>query len=264
MPGSLTNKPRILRGAFVEYGLSIPPLFVVFQFNPVQLSRNRSLSFAAENDTFECPPCPPPAGESETSSQQQDRLARQLERSRSLRSFHQDPFRGKNLDDDQLTYIRDNQQVTVNEETISFEIRLDATDALNDGDLIASQFGIAPQLATLELMVQPKSESLLGGLVDDLLGLDDEGFSFTKADNPPMILFIWGRKKVLPVNINSLNITETEFSTDLNPLRATASVSLTVIEGPNWAHTYSKVMTEAMSVLNLANIADIANVVIPM
>src|SRR5690606_22674403 len=39
MPSGFQNQPKILRGAFVEYGLSIPPLFVVFQFNPVQLSR---------------------------------------------------------------------------------------------------------------------------------------------------------------------------------------------------------------------------------
>jgi hypothetical protein len=78
-----------------------------------------------------------------------------------------------------------------------------------------------------------------------------------------MILFIWGRKRVLPVNINSMNITETEFSADLNPIRATVSVSLTVIEGPNAPYTYSKVMKEAMSVLNLANITDVANVAIP-
>src|SRR6266851_9690294 len=49
MPDGFPNKPKILRGAFVEYGLSIPPLFVVFQFNPVQLTRNRSLSFSPPN-----------------------------------------------------------------------------------------------------------------------------------------------------------------------------------------------------------------------
>ena len=47
MPDGFPNKPKILRGAFVEFGLSLPPLFVVFQFNPVQLTRNRSLTFAA-------------------------------------------------------------------------------------------------------------------------------------------------------------------------------------------------------------------------
>ncbi len=243
MPGGFKNKPKILRGAFVEYGLSIPPLFVVFQFNPVQLTRNRSLSFSVPNE----PQTAATGGETEESRQQ-----RAMTIQTSMREFHQ------RYDD--LTDLRDDQQVRIQEESISFEIRLDATDKLNEGDTITEQFGITPQLSTLELMVHPKDESLLG----ELLGLlSSSGFSFTRSPNPPMILFIWGRKKVLPVNINSLNITETEFSTDLNPIRATASVSLTVIEGKNIPYTYSKVMKEAMSVLNLANIADIADVVIP-
>lgn len=230
MSDGFPNKPKILRGAFVEYGLSLPPLFVVFQFNPIQLTRNRSLTFAV-----------PSSGAGD--------------RSRTLRECH--------AKYDDLTKLQEDQLVTVQEESIGFEIRLDATDKLNDGDTITEQFGIAPQLATLELMVHPKGESLLGGLVDDLLGLDKNGFSFTKKPNPPLILFIWGRKRILPVNINNLNITETEFSTDLNPIRATASVNLTVIEGKSIPYMYSKAMKEAMSVLNLANIADIADVVIP-
>ena len=40
------------------------------------------------------------------------------------------------------------------------------------------------------------------------------------TEKPPMILFIWGRKRVLPVNIDSMSITETEFSADLHPIRA--------------------------------------------
>ncbi|MCK5230296.1 MAG: hypothetical protein KAR13_08525, partial [Desulfobulbaceae bacterium] len=164
--------------------------------------------------------------------------------------------------EEDLLEIQEGQQVSVQEESISFEIRLDATDKLNEGDAITEQFGIAPQLATLELMIHPKDESLLGAALGSLLG-SSGGFSFTRGENPPMILFIWGRKRVLPVNINSMNITETEFGTDLNPIRATVSVSLTVIEGPNMPYTYSKAMKEAMSVLNLANITDIADVVIP-
>ncbi len=241
MPGGFKNKPKILRGAFVEYGLSIPPLFVVFQFNPVQLSRNRSLSYSVPGWRQEI----------------QREIAREYEGVASwvsLRDFH-----GEYED---LTDLRDDQQVSVRPESISFEIRMDATDKLNEGDTITEQFGIAPQLATLELMIHPKGESLLGAALGSLLG-SSGGFSFTRGENPPMILFIWGRKRVLPVNINSMNITETEFSTDLNPIRATVSVSLTVIEGPNIPYTYSKAMKEAMSVLNLANITDIADVVIP-
>ncbi|NTU84542.1 MAG: hypothetical protein HGA45_35130 [Chloroflexales bacterium] len=223
-----SNKPRILRGAFVEYGLSLPPLFVVFQFNPVQLTRNRSLSFAA------------PGGSRSGRS--------------ALRDFH------KRFDD--LTELRDAQQVTVQSETIGLEIRLDASDKLNDGDTISEQFGIGPQLATLELMVQPKEEGLLGQALGALLG-SSGGFSFTRRPNPPLLLFIWGRKRVLPVNISTLNITELLYSPDLNPMRATATVSMTVIEGKSLPYMYSKAMTEVMSVLNLANVADIANVMIP-
>jgi hypothetical protein len=239
MPGGFKNKPKILRGAFVEYGFSLPPLFVVFQFNPVQLSRNRSLSYSVPGWRQEI----------------QREIAREYEGVASwvsLRDFH-----GEYED---LTDLRDDQQVSVRPESISFEIRMDATDKLNEGDAITEQFGIAPQLATMELMVHPKED--IGAALGSLLGSSD-GFSFTRGENPPMILFIWGRKRVLPVNINSMNITETEFSTDLNPIRATVSVSLTVIEGPNMPYTYSKAMKEAMSVLNLANITDIADVVIP-
>lgn len=248
MPGGFKNNPKILRGAFVEYGLSLPPLIVVFQFNPVELTRNHSVDFDAPNSAASRP-----AAEGTEPSPNTQVPARQRN---ALREFHQGEFK----EQDDLLAIRDLQQVTVQEEAISFKIRLDATDKLDEGDVITEQFGIAPQLATLEAMVYPKSESILGELLPNLTA---NGFSFTKSDKPPMILFIWGRKRVLPVNINSMNITESEFSTDLNPIRATVSVSLKVIEGPNAPYTYSKVMKEAMSVLNLANIADIANVVIP-
>ena len=226
-----TNKPKILRGAFVEYGLSIPPLFVVFQFNPEKLTRNRSLSYAAKSNA-------------QTKGKQG-----------TLRDFH------KSFDN--LSDLRKAQNVTVQEETIGFELRLDASDKLDEGDTITEQFGIAPQLSTLELMVHPKDESLLGQALGALLGNAPKGFSFTGEPKPPLVLFIWGRKRVLPVNINSLNITELLYSTDLNPTRATVSVSLTVIEGGGLPYQYTKLMKEAMSVLNLANITDIANVIVP-
>ena len=239
MSDGFPNKPRILRGAFVEFGLSLPPLFVVFQFNPVQLTRNRALTFS-----FPGTPSQPAAGGGQAPAAP----------ARTLRQFHGD---FSNLLD-----LQKQQLVTVQEQTIGFDIRLDATDRLDGGDTITEQFGIAPQLSTLELMVYPKEESLLGAAVSALLG-KPKGFSFTRGANPPLILFVFGRKRVLPVNINSMNITETEFSTDLNPIRATIAVNLTVIEGKSVPYMYSKAMTEAMSVLNLANIADIANVAVP-
>src|ERR1039457_5657207 len=132
MADGFPNKPKILRGAFVEFGLSLPPLFVVFQFTPLQLTRNRSLTFAVPT------PPPPPKGTAAPSSQAQ---------TRTLRQFH-----GQFSD---LLDLQKQQLVTVNEQTINFDIRLDATDKLNDGDTITEQFGIAPQISNCSVIVSP-------------------------------------------------------------------------------------------------------------
>jgi hypothetical protein len=175
----------------------------------------------------------------------------------TLRDFHQ------RFTD--LTELRDAQQVTVAPESLSFEIRLDATDKLNEGDALTEQHGIAPQLATLELMVLPKGESIFGEVVDRLL---PGGFSFTGTKKPPMILFVWGRRRVLPVNINNLQVTETEFSANLDPIRATVAVNLTVIEGTNAASQFAQGMRETLAGLHVTSLAastlaDIKDIVIP-
>ncbi len=249
MSDGFPNKPKILKGAFVEYGLSLPPLFVVFQFNPEQLTRNRRVSFSAPGEDG----ATAAAADPDESASTRTAIARAPRR--SLRDLH------KGADD--LMKIQEDQVVSFEEESISFDIRLDATDDLNDGNAIVGEFGILPQLSTLELMLHPKSESVLGGLVDSLLNTGAGGFGFAKREKPPLVLFIWGYTRVLPVNISGLSISETEFNSILSPTRATVGVEMQVIEGKNIPYTYSKVLKETMSVLNLANITDIANVVVP-
>src|SRR5215213_74006 len=229
--GGFSNQPKILRGAFVEFGISLPPLIVVFQFNPVQITRARSA-------TFTPPPTPTGSQPVQTAG-----LVQQLSPAGLIK------FRP------QGTTVR------VNQETLNFDIRLDAS---NPENAIAEEFGVAPQLSTLELMMLPKNQSLLGGAVSALLGGAPKQFAFfDEARNPPIILFIWGRKKVLPVNIKSMSIKEEEFSTELNPIRVTVGVSLEVIEGTNAPFLYTQAMKEVMSILNLSNIGDIANTIVP-
>ena len=230
-----SNQPKILRGAFVEFGISIPPLLVVFQFNPATISRGRSAYVNM-----------PPTAESSQGAQNLDFVQQVKQKPKALIEF------------------RNGQTITVEQETLNFDVRLDATDKLDKGDTITEQFGITPQLSTLELMMLPKSQSLLGGAISALLGGKPKNFAFfDEARDPPIILFVWGRKKVLPVNILSMQIREEEFSTDLNTTRAIVSVSLQVIEGPNLPFLYTKTVKEVMSVLNLANIGDLANTVVP-
>jgi hypothetical protein len=232
MPSGFSNQPKILRGAFVEFGISLPPLIVVFQFNPLTISRTRTASVDA-------PRTPRKRGA------QNSTLLSQISK-------------------DSLTNVRGKQVIKVNDETLSFDIRLDATDKLDAGDTLTEEFGIAPQLSTLELMMVPKGEGLLGAAVSALLGAAGGKFTFVDdARNPPVILFVWGRKKVLPVNITSMQIKEEEFSTDLNPTRATVSVNLQVIEGPNAPFLYTKALKEVISLTNLANLGDVANTIVP-
>ena len=120
-------------------------------------------------------------------------------------------------------------------------------------------------MATLERMVEPKGESLTGKVLD---AIRPGGFSFTGVKKPPMILFVWGRKRILPVNIHSMQITETEFNTNLHPLRATVAVSLTVIEGPNAAYQFSHGIKETLSALHVSRLAvntlaDVRDISIP-
>lgn len=229
------RQPKVLRGAFVEFGLSLPPLVVVFQFNPLTITRTRSASVVA------------PENQETGKAPQNVNLAQQL---------------GAGLK--ALTSFRGGQTVRVQPERLSFDVRLDATDALDRGEALAEQFGIAPQLSTLELMMLPKSQGVLGAALS-LLGAAPGNFAFfDDARDPPVILFVWGRKKVLPVNILSLQIREEQFSADLNPLRAVVGVTLEVIEGANAPYLYSKGAQEVMSLLNLAHIGDVAGTIVPL
>jgi hypothetical protein len=45
----------------------------------------------------------------------------------------------------------------------------------------------------------------------------------------PLTFFVWGIKRILPVRITEMSITEEAFDQDLNPIRATVSLGLKVL-----------------------------------
>lgn len=109
-------------------------------------------------------------------------------------------------------------------ETISLSVEIDATDQLEQANPLAVTVGINPTLAALELMLYPKSFSVIFNTALSLAGTVEvfpiEG---------PMTLFVWGPTRVLPVRVTSLNITEEAYDTLLNPTRAKVELSLTVM-----------------------------------
>ncbi|RGD58071.1 hypothetical protein DR950_09955 [Kitasatospora xanthocidica] len=105
-------------------------------------------------------------------------------------------------------------------ETWKFTAELDATDQL---DLPAPN-GIHPQLATLELLVQPTSDQVRANQALASLGT----LEVTPIE-APLTLFTWGGKRILPVRLTELTITEEAFDIDLNPIRAAVAIGLRVL-----------------------------------
>lgn len=146
-------------------------------------------------------------------------------------------------------------------ESISFSLRVDASEQLAQSNPIAASSGILPTLSALELLMVPKS-----ALSIDLFGLSGGSKPFQLPPTKlPIVLFFWGPFRILPVTVASLSITETEYDTLLNPVRADVSVSLQVLTPTQLgdsdlaigAYKYTRGVKEVMAALNLANAAQI-------
>lgn len=213
MRSGLSNQPRLLKGAFVDCNLLSFPPLIV---------------------SFQFNP---------------DRMTRT--RSAFVRSPHSRAGR------EELTPERESlgeaQSTYCTPETLSFDIRLDASDALESGDPIAGEFGVLPALSALELMIVPRSESFFG----ELLGLSAD-FGFGDRRSTPVLIFVWGRQRIYPVRLTDLTIQETEYNPNLNPTRVTASVSIQVIGGQNPFYLFTEAQRELLATLNLAKAGSLA------
>ena len=110
------------------------------------------------------------------------------------------------------------------EEKISLEVDIDATDQLETGSGLAGSLGIHPTLASLEMLLYPKSAVAIANEV-----LMNIGVIEVIPPEAPLTLFIWGIKRVVPVRLTQLSITEEAFDTSLNPIRARARIELRVL-----------------------------------
>jgi hypothetical protein len=126
------------------------------------------------------------------------------------------------------------QGTTVKPESFSVQILLDATDALHRGDAIAGRFGIEPELAVLREMVEPKVQGLLGVRTLARLGVGGQR-AFARTESASVLLFAWG-EQILPVFLTAVQIEEQAHLPSLQPYRATAELTMQVIEGANPFH----------------------------
>lgn len=110
------------------------------------------------------------------------------------------------------------------EETVTVKIDIDATDQLEQAQVLATTMGIYPVLASLEMLIYPKSIPTIANEALAAVGVIE-----VVPPEAPLTLFVWGLKRVLPVRITSFSITEEAFDPNLNPIRASVDLGLRVL-----------------------------------
>jgi hypothetical protein len=147
-------------------------------------------------------------------------------------------------------------------ETISANLKMDLIDQMEEGENGPLGGGISGYLAALEMMVYPKTIAVA---INQALML--AGTMEVVPPAAPLTLFIYGWKRVVPVKIESLSITETAHDAALNPIRADVAVSMKVLTyndlsmtNPGyWAFLTHQVIKETLAtVASVNNIADVA------
>jgi hypothetical protein len=89
-------------------------------------------------------------------------------------------------------------------EQLTVQLAVDATIPPAPG-----QTGVYPMLSALELLLYVPAVPL---------------------NRLPLIVFVWGRRRVLPVRILQLQIVEQSFDAELNPVRAEIAVTLKILK----------------------------------
>lgn len=141
-----------IKGMLFEYGLSIPPLALIFDFNPQQISRSRTVTIKTGN-------APGTRGGFDFLTP--------------------------------LDTPRVAQGVEMAAESFSIDILLDATDKMNEGDPIVAQFGVQPQIDTLRAMTEPKTQGPGGLQVLASLGAGGAR-AFERQETASVLIFVWG------------------------------------------------------------------------
>jgi hypothetical protein len=113
-------------------------------------------------------------------------------------------------------------------ESYKFDAEFDATDAPDK-----HPDGLNPVLSALELSIYPTALQLVEE--DRLAG---EGKIEIAPAEASLLVLVLGRKRVLPVRITELSVTEEAFDTALNPIRAKVSVGVRVLTVEDLGHRH--------------------------
>lgn len=109
-------------------------------------------------------------------------------------------------------------------ETFRLEVEIDAADQLEQAKAPATTSGLYHTLASLEMLLYPKSAYVIANEALAAFGTIE-----IVAPEAPLTLFTWGAQRILPVRLTEFSITEEAFDPNLNPIRAKVGLGLQVL-----------------------------------
>jgi hypothetical protein len=146
-------------------------------------------------------------------------------------------------------------------ETINLTVMLDAADQLAEPALHPHTvaFGLHPALAAMELLLYPPSTQVLLNQT-----LAQAGTAQIAPSDVPLVLFVWGVRRVVPVRLMNFSVTEEAFDQQLNPIQAKVELGMRVLTYLELqqtsvgygAYLATQVQKEGLARLNLLNSAE--------
>jgi hypothetical protein len=153
-------------------------------------------------------------------------------------------------------------------EDVSLTVRLDAIDQLAEPSQHPQivQHGLHPALAALELLLYPPSSQVLLNRT-----LAQAGTAQISPADVPLVLFVWGRSRVVPVRLTRFSVTEQAFDQALNPIQAEVQLGMRVLTymelKETWlgynAYLATQTQKEVLARLNLVGSAEQAIGMLP-
>jgi hypothetical protein len=229
MPTGYSRSPKLLKGALIEFSerfIGPVPNVIVFQYNPESMTRTLEVWNQGGGGA---------AGGGSTTGNDTSHTAQPF-----------DP-----------------------PESFTLALELDAADALESpaSHPVAFISGVADRIAAMEMLLYPQGDSLLGGLLGSISGSLSVGASVgggsgigsslssaTGGVQPvprgtvPVVLFVWGPGRIVPVRLTSFTVEEQAYSPLLYPIRAKVNVGLKILTPKDFPTCHRK-LSEDMAIM---------------
>lgn len=214
---NFSRSPKLLKGALIEFSerfIGPVPNVIVFQYNPESMTRTLEVWSQAGNG-------------SSTATHDSSHTAQPF-----------DP-----------------------PETFTLALELDATDALENpaSHPVAFISGVADRIAAMEMLLYPQGDSLLGGLLGSISGSLSVGAGVgggsgigggmggsvgqgqtVPRGTVPVVLFVWGPGRIVPVRLTSFSVEEQAYSPSLYPIRAKVNIGLKILTPKDFPQCHRK------------------------